>query len=53
MDLVRVVELEVDVLDYECPDIIAESVRVKVTLQRQRLVYALHAIATRRAHLEC
>ena len=28
----RIVELEVDVLDYECPDLIAETVCVKVAL---------------------
>lgn len=27
-----VVELELDVLDQECPDLVAESVRIKVTL---------------------
>jgi hypothetical protein len=37
VDLVRVVELKVDVFDYECPDIIAETVGIEVTLQRQRI----------------
>lgn len=34
MDLVRVVELEVDVLDDEGPDVIAETVGIEVALRR-------------------
>lgn len=37
VDLVRVVELEVDILDYERPDVVAETVGVEVALQRQRI----------------
>ena len=33
VDLVRVVELEVDVLDDEGPDVVAEAVRVEVALE--------------------
>jgi hypothetical protein len=32
MDLVRVVELEVDVFDNKRPDIVAEAVRIKMSL---------------------
>lgn len=32
MDLVRVVELEVDVLDNEGPDVVAEAVGIEVAL---------------------
>jgi hypothetical protein len=35
VDLVRVVELEVDILDDERPDIVAETVGIEVTLERQ------------------
>ena len=35
--LVRL-HLERGVLDYECPDVITQAVRFKVTLQDQRLV---------------
>lgn len=31
--LIRVVELEVDVLDDECPDIVAETVGIEVALR--------------------
>jgi hypothetical protein len=33
VDLVRVIELEVDVLDDEGPDIVAEAVGIKVSLE--------------------
>lgn len=32
MDLVRIVEFEIDVLDDECPDVVAEAVGIEVTL---------------------
>jgi hypothetical protein len=32
VDLVGVVELEVDVFDDECPDIVAEAVRIEMSL---------------------
>lgn len=35
--LVRVVQLEVDVLDNKRPNVVAEPVRVEVTLQTQRI----------------
>lgn len=35
MDLVRVVKLEVDVLDDEGPDVVAEAVRVEVALEAE------------------
>jgi hypothetical protein len=32
VDLVRIVELKVDVFDDECPDIVAEAVRIEMSL---------------------
>jgi hypothetical protein len=37
MDLVRVVELEVDVFDNKRPDVVTEAVGVEVALGRQRV----------------
>ena len=34
VDLVRIVELEVDIFDDERPDVVAEAVCVEVTLER-------------------
>jgi hypothetical protein len=53
MDLVRVVKLEVDILDYERPDVVAETVGVKVTLQRQRIsLRVLYCHYAPSSHLE-
>lgn len=38
MDLVCVVELEVDILDDEGPDVVAEAVGVEVALHKRKLV---------------
>lgn len=39
MDLVRVVQLEVDVLDDEGPYVVAEAVGVEMSLQRRTSVW--------------
>ena len=37
VDLIRVVELEVDVLDNERPDVITETIGVEMALQTKRI----------------
>lgn len=39
MDLVRVVELEVDILDNERPNIVAEAVGIEVSLRERMSVH--------------
>ena len=53
LDIVRVIQLELDVLDNEGPDLVAEAVGVEMSLQQNISACSSYYLPTQSSYLEC